>query len=159
MNRTNHLLLPLALAIFGVSITAGYPDWGILTGLVILLLAAGLLVGELSLLSEKKVDFVEKRGPQKISNGLVTLSSAAILAIYLAGYHRTGPAAARYAQQDARIRAAELNLPAPQPAPPGASVAPSGKAQAAPLAAAPAAAQPRKSARSASSNGPANSPA
>jgi uncharacterized protein with FMN-binding domain len=41
--------------------------------------------------------FVAKSG--KISNSLVTLSSAAILAIYAAGYERTSPAAAKFAVQ------------------------------------------------------------
>jgi uncharacterized protein with FMN-binding domain len=35
----------------------------------------------------------------KISNTLTTLSSAAIIAIYAAGFHRTAPAAARFAAQ------------------------------------------------------------
>ena len=36
---------------------------------------------------------------KKISNGLLTLSSAAILAVYAAGYERTNPAAERFAAQ------------------------------------------------------------
>jgi uncharacterized protein with FMN-binding domain len=39
---------------------------------------------------------------KKISNGLVALSSAAVLAVYAAGYQRTAPAAARFAAQDQR---------------------------------------------------------
>jgi uncharacterized protein with FMN-binding domain len=42
---------------------------------------------------------------KKISNGLLTLSSAAILAVYAAGYERTGPAADRFAAQLAQRRA------------------------------------------------------
>ena len=47
---------------------------------------------------------------RKISNTLVTLSSAAILAVYAAGYERTSPAADRFAAQTAQWRAA---APAP----------------------------------------------
>jgi uncharacterized protein with FMN-binding domain len=42
---------------------------------------------------------------KKISNGLLTLSSAAILAVYAAGYERTNPAAERFAAQLAQRRA------------------------------------------------------
>jgi uncharacterized protein with FMN-binding domain len=41
---------------------------------------------------------------RKISNSLVTLSSAAVLAVYIAGYHRTGSAADGFAAQAARRR-------------------------------------------------------
>jgi uncharacterized protein with FMN-binding domain len=41
-------------------------------------------------------------GSNKISNGLVALSSAAILAVYAAGYERTNPAAVRFAARDQR---------------------------------------------------------
>ncbi len=43
---------------------------------------------------------------KKISNSLLTLSSAAILAVYAAGYERTGPAADRFARQAEHRRAA-----------------------------------------------------
>jgi uncharacterized protein with FMN-binding domain len=42
---------------------------------------------------------------KKISNGLLTLSSAAILAVYAAGYERTNPAAERFEAQLAQRRA------------------------------------------------------
>jgi uncharacterized protein with FMN-binding domain len=61
---------------------------------------------------------------KKISNTLVTLSSAAILAIYVAGYERTGPAAERFEVANAQRRgAAPIEarvvepIPAPVPAP------------------------------------------
>jgi uncharacterized protein with FMN-binding domain len=53
----------------------------------------------------------------KISNTLATLSSAAILAIYAAGYHRTAPAAARFAAQTEE-RLTTMSLPG-GPATPG----------------------------------------
>lgn len=43
---------------------------------------------------------------QRLSTGLVALSSGAILAVYAAGYHRTGSAADRFAEQTARRRMA-----------------------------------------------------
>jgi len=46
---------------------------------------------------------------KKISNSLVTLSSAAILAVYAAGYERTTPAANRFAAQTAQRRAPVVN--------------------------------------------------
>jgi len=42
---------------------------------------------------------------KKISNGLITLSSAAILAVYAVGYERTSPAADRLAMQTAQRHA------------------------------------------------------
>ena len=45
MSRSNLFLLVLALAIFAAGIIAGHPDWGVPTGLAILLLAGGMAVG------------------------------------------------------------------------------------------------------------------
>src|ERR1700674_3063102 len=95
MSKSNLFLLAIALAIFGPAVIAGHPDWGTFTGLAILLLAGGMAAGALPLGSEP--DFIEQRAPGKISNSLVTLSSAAILAVYIAGYHRTGSAADGFA--------------------------------------------------------------
>jgi len=59
---------------------------------------------------------------KKISNGLLTLSSAAILAVYAAGYERTNPAAERFAAQLAQRRAPlpVVERLAAAPAPPAA---------------------------------------
>jgi uncharacterized protein with FMN-binding domain len=63
---------------------------------------------------------------KKLSNGLIALSSAAVLAVYTAGYLRTKSAADRFAVQAATRRpvvpapattAASVSLPAPAPVP------------------------------------------
>jgi uncharacterized protein with FMN-binding domain len=100
MSRSNLFLLVLALAIFGTSVIAGHPDWGTFTGLAILLLAGGMAVGALPMGSDS--DLVERVPGKKISTSLATLSSAAVLAVYVAGYHRTGSAAGGFADQSAR---------------------------------------------------------
>ena len=121
MSRSNLFLLSIALAIFGTAVIAGHPDWGTFTGLVILLLAGGMAAGALPLGSES--DFVEQRAPRKkISTSLATLSSAAILAVYVAGYHRTDSAADGFADQSARrSKPASIvaTAVAPQPTIPG----------------------------------------
>src|ERR1700691_705884 len=97
MRRTNLSLLTIALVTFGISIIAGHPDWGTFLGLIILLIAAGLAVGALPSRSEQNIVIVEERAAsQKVSSSLVTLSSAAILAVYAAGYYRTDSAADGY---------------------------------------------------------------
>lgn len=98
MDKSTLLLAAIILAVFGASVAAGHPHWGMFTGIAIILLAAGLAAGMLPLHSQ---DYFEERiGPtQRISNGLITLSSAAIVAIYAAGYHRTSPAAHRFDSQ------------------------------------------------------------
>jgi uncharacterized protein with FMN-binding domain len=98
MDKSTLLLLAIVLAVFGGSVAAGHPAWGTFTGLAIILLAAGLAAGTLPLQSP---DYFEERiGPTKrISNSLITLSSAAIVAIYAAGYHRTSPAAHKFDSQ------------------------------------------------------------
>jgi uncharacterized protein with FMN-binding domain len=53
---------------------------------------------------------------KKFSNTLLTLSSAAILAVYAAGYERTRPAADRFAAQIAQRRA-PVSVQAPVPTP------------------------------------------
>src|ERR1700726_4426116 len=105
MSRSNLLLLAIALAVFGTVVIAGHPNWGTFTGLAILLLAGATAAGALPLGSEP--DFVVQSVPhKKISNSLVTLSSAAVLAVYIAGYYRTGSAANGFAAQAARRRTA-----------------------------------------------------
>jgi uncharacterized protein with FMN-binding domain len=138
MSRSNLSLLTIALAILGTAVIAGHPAWGTFTGFAILLLAGGMAAGGLSLGSEP--DFVVQRIPrQKISNNLVALSSAAVLAVYTAGYHRTGSAADGFAAQAARRRAA-----APVVASTGAPIAETPRAEATPAVRLPPAPQPRK---------------
>jgi uncharacterized protein with FMN-binding domain len=54
---------------------------------------------------------------KRISNSLVTLSSAAILAVYAAGYERTKPAADRFAAQTDQRRPAPIASIVGEPAP------------------------------------------
>ena len=133
MDKSTLLLAAIILAVFGASVAAGHPHWGTFTGIAIILLAAGLGAGTLPLRSQ---DFVEERTSptQRISNGLITLSSAAIVAIYAAGYHRTSPAAHRFDSQTPQQRtSATIAIVTPPPAAnPGAAAAPPVSSSAAP---------------------------
>jgi uncharacterized protein with FMN-binding domain len=116
MDKSTLLLAAIILAVFGASVAAGHPHWGTFTGIAVILLAAGLAAGTLPLHSQ---DYFEERiGPtQRISNGLITLSSAAIVAIYAAGYHRTSPAAHRFDSQIPQQRtSATIAITTPLPA-------------------------------------------
>src|SRR5580700_1731446 len=133
MDKSTLLLAAIILAVFGASVAAGHPHWGTFTGIAIILLAAGLGTGTLPLRSQ---DFAEERTSptQRISNGLITLSSAAIVAIYAAGYHRTSPAAHRFDSQIPQQRtSATIAIATPPPAAnPGSAAAPPVSSSAAP---------------------------
>ncbi len=133
MDKSTLLLAAIILAVFGASVAAGHPHWGTFTGIAIILLAAGLAAGTLPVHSQ---DFAEERTSptQRISNGLITLSSAAIVAIYAAGYHRTSPAAHRFDSQIPQQRtSATMAIAAPPPAAnSGAAAAPPVSSSAAP---------------------------
>jgi uncharacterized protein with FMN-binding domain len=125
MDKSTLLLAAIILAVFGASVAAGHPHWGTFTGVAIILLAAGLAAGTLPLHSQDY--FEERTGPtQRISNGLITLSSAAIVAIYAAGYHRTNPAAHRFDSQIPQQRtSATVTIATPASVPnPNAAAAP-----------------------------------
>ena len=113
MDKSTLLLLAIVLAVFGTSVAAGRPSWGIFTGLAIVLLAAGLAAGALPMRSDDYFD--ERAGAgQRISKSLVTLSSTAIVAIYAAGYHRTSLAAHKFDSQGEQQRTvAEVALVQP----------------------------------------------
>jgi uncharacterized protein with FMN-binding domain len=133
MDKSTLLLAAIILAVFGASTAAGHPHWGTFTGIAIILLAAGLGAGTLPLRSQ---DFAEERTnpTQRISSGLITLSSAAIVAIYAAGYHRTSPAAHRFDSQIPQQRTSAtiaIAIP-PLAANPGAAAAPPVSSSAAP---------------------------
>lgn len=119
MDKSTLLLLAIVLAVFGGSVAAGHPAWGTFIGIAIILLAAGLAAGTLPLKSQDYFD--ERIGPTpRISNSLITLSSAAIVAIYAAGYHRTSSAAHKFDSQTAQQRAsatAASVTPPPTPNP------------------------------------------
>lgn len=133
MDKSTLLLLAIILAVFGASVAAGHPAWGTFTGIAIILLAAGLAAGTLPLHSQDY--FEERMGPtQRISNSLITLSSAAIVAIYAAGYHRTSSAAHRFDLQtsDQRTSATIASVPPPAAANTAAGAAPAASPAVAP---------------------------
>lgn len=135
MDKSTLLLAAIVLVVFGASVAAGHPHWGTFTGIAIILLAAGLGAGTLPLRSQDFAD--ERTSPtQRISNGLITLSSAAIVAIYAAGYHRTNPAAHRFDSQIPQQRtSATIAIAMPPPAvSAGAAVAPPVSSSGAPAA-------------------------
>jgi uncharacterized protein with FMN-binding domain len=135
MSKSVLFLLSISLALFATVVIAGHPPWGAVTGAAILLTAAGLAAGALTANSPSEEDFVEERRVtgQKIPNGLVALSAAAILAVYVAGYQRTGSAADRFEAQTSRREAAAPAVAAvvvPSPAAPEAGPAPTQNSQA-----------------------------
>lgn len=136
MDKSTLLLLAVVMAVFGTSVVARYPDWGAFTGVAIILLAAGLAAGALPMRSDEYFDD-RAAANQRISKSLLTLSSAAVVAIYAAGYHRTSTAAERFDQEaEQRKKGAEVAVLAP--------VVAQGATAAAPAAAAPAAAAATK---------------
>lgn len=125
MDKSSLLLLAIILAVFGTSVATGHPAWGTFTGIAIILLAAGLAAGTLPLHSQDY--FEERMGPsQRISNSLIALSSAAIVAIYAAGYHRTSAAAQRLDARtpEKRTPATIASVPPSAAANPGVDAAP-----------------------------------
>lgn len=107
MDRSTLSWLATMLAILGTAVITGHPAWGVVTGLAILLAAAATAAGAVNARSANST--VERRlAGRKIPNSLVTLSSAAILAVYAAGYHRT-----RSAADDFEARAARRKTAAP----------------------------------------------
>jgi uncharacterized protein with FMN-binding domain len=107
MGKTNLSLLAIALIVLGSAVTAGHPALGTITGIALLLLGVGIGAGALSFRSDAEDCFPERKAQgQKVSNTLVALSSAAIIAVYAAGYHRTGSAAKKYEEQTARRKTA-----------------------------------------------------
>lgn len=114
MDKSTLLLSAIVLAVFGTSVAAGRPSWGIFTGIAIILLAAGLAAGALPMRSDDYFD--ERAAGQRISKSLVTLTSTAIVAIYAAGYHRTSAAAHKFdSQGEQRETVAEVIPAAPLP--------------------------------------------
>jgi uncharacterized protein with FMN-binding domain len=126
MDKSTLLLSAIVLAVFGTSVAAGRPSWGIFTGIAIILLAAGLAAGALPMRSDDYFD--ERAAGQRISKSLVTLSSTAIVAIYAAGYHRTSAAAHKFDSQGEQRKTVAEVIPAAPPAAenPPAPAAPAG---------------------------------
>lgn len=105
--KTSRFMLAMAVISIGTAVAAGHPGWGRSTGVAILLVALICTIsgGALTFRTRSGSNGVGQKGAgQKVSNSLVTLSSAAILAVYAAGYHRTGSAGDQFAEKEARRR-------------------------------------------------------
>ena len=88
------------LILSAAALAGSHPAWGRRAVLAIFLLAIAGAVVLASALVRPRVDAEGKprSAPnEKISNNLVALSSAAIVAVYIAGYHRTSSAAEKFA--------------------------------------------------------------
>jgi uncharacterized protein with FMN-binding domain len=107
MGKTSSFLLAMVAISVGTAFAAGHPGWGRLTGVAILLivLIGAIAAGALTVRTRSGNNSVRQKGAaQKVSNGLAALSSAAILAVYAAGYYRTGSAGDQFAEKEARRR-------------------------------------------------------
>ena len=91
------LILGLALIIVGTSTSFRDSEWIVFAGVALFVLAGVPAVGGFSI----RASFSDRK---KISHGLVALSSAAIMAVYAAGYEQTSSAADRFAEQAASPR-------------------------------------------------------
>jgi len=126
-------LLSLALALVVGSIVIIVDSrWTLLVGVTFVLLATGMLIGARAARSRQQYHFIAEPEftREKISPNLVVLSSAAVLAIYSAGYFRTRAAANRLVEEAAQQRIEALapaNAPPPPPEiKPDQAVTPSG---------------------------------
>jgi len=111
-------LISLAVALaLGITVIIVDSRWTLLVGVTFVLLATGMLIGARAARSRQQYHFIAEPEftREKISPNLVVLSSAAVLAIYSAGYFRTRAAANRLIEQAAQQRIAAL---APVNAPP-----------------------------------------
>jgi hypothetical protein len=103
-------LFSLAIApIVGTSINFGDSQWSMFIGLAVILLVAGIVVGRQMTRSRSRYRYpVQEPKPagDKLSGQLVALSSAAIIAVYSAGYFRTNAAAHQFA-----AHSVELDVP------------------------------------------------
>ncbi len=103
-------LFSLAIApIVGTSINFGDSQWSMFIGLAVILLVAGIVVGRQMTRSRSRYRYSvpePKPAGDKLSGQLVALSSAAIIAVYSAGYFRTNAAAHQFA-----AHSVELDVP------------------------------------------------
>jgi uncharacterized protein with FMN-binding domain len=105
MGKSSLSWVASALAVLGAAITAGYLSWGTITG-VVMLLAAGAIAAGIVATQYAGSGRGRRVAGQKISPSLITLSCAAIFAVYAAGYHHTGSAADEFDAQAARRKTA-----------------------------------------------------
>lgn len=101
MTRLSRFLFAAAVISAAAIIAATHPQWGRSTSiaLLFLLLAALIAAGIFALRSRS----AERRSAAKnLSPTLATLSSAAILAVYAAGYHKTSTAGSGFGEESNR---------------------------------------------------------
>ena len=99
MSKSQLSWLAAVLVLAGVAVITGHPAWGTMTGCVFILLGGAIAAGA-ARVSERHG---EPRG-QRIPNDLVTLSAAAIIAVYATGFQRTKSADDEFKAQAARRR-------------------------------------------------------
>ena len=111
-------LFSLAMVpLLGVSAGFGDSEWSMFVGLGVILGMAGIFVWAQAAKSKRQYrssPAEPKPSGDKLSNNLVAMSSAAIIAVYGAGYFRTDAAAHRFAAQSAQrmaVAVATGNLP------------------------------------------------
>jgi uncharacterized protein with FMN-binding domain len=108
----------VALALTGVSIVSGHPTW-IPFAVGVVLIAAAIAFA----VAARAVSKADEPSGKRVSNDLVALSAAAVIAVYAAGFHRTKAANDEFEAQRSRHRA-------PRPVP--AEMMPPSSAQSAP---------------------------
>jgi uncharacterized protein with FMN-binding domain len=118
-------IMPLA----GAALDFDLSRWIVLISAAAMLSAIGIFVGVQTLRSRREYHLPppEPSAGDRVSNRLVVLSSAAVLAVYGAGYFRTRAAADQLAARVARqvaARTAPIVAPAPPPAPAASSEVP-----------------------------------
>jgi uncharacterized protein with FMN-binding domain len=123
-------VLSLAMMpLVGAALDFDLSRWIVLIAAAAMLLAIGIYVGLQTIRSKRDyhLPVPEPSVGDRVSNRLLVLSSAAVLAVYSAGYFRTRSAANELAARVARqvaSRAALVVVPAPSPAPAESSQAP-----------------------------------
>jgi uncharacterized protein with FMN-binding domain len=123
MSKAQLSWMAVALALMGVAVVSGHPDWGIVTGGAMILLAGAVAVGAIRKPAERKIED-PRAGGQKVPNSLVTLSAATIIAVYAAGFEHTRPAAEKFEAQEARRKEAARIAAIAAALPPKINIAP-----------------------------------
>jgi uncharacterized protein with FMN-binding domain len=120
MTKLTRFLFAAAIISVAAVVAGTHPQWSRATGLAILVLLLSALVGAGILAMSSRT--AERRSARKnLSPSLATLSSAAILAVYAAGYHRTSVAAGGFSEVSGRgrgpaaVASATVILPSSQP--------------------------------------------
>src|SRR5262249_3933972 len=99
----------MSCILVAAALAGSHPAWSRHTRLAIFLLALAGAIVLASVLVRLRVDEAGKSrrtANEKLSNNLVALSSAAIVAVYVAGYQRTNSAAEKLATHTERRKSA-----------------------------------------------------